>query len=136
MKSSSCATGSPACNPMPTRIEGGHEPVLGLRDVTGRIRLHLRPLRGGVVGSVGFFPGLRALVAKDPDELIGLRRPGAKDLESTPASERSDQAPPFLKPRRHLARLDRVHPQLIRHVQRGSEFRLWPKVASPACGGG
>lgn len=37
---------------------GGHQPVFGFRDVAGGIRLHGGPLRGGVIGRVGFFPRL------------------------------------------------------------------------------
>src|SRR6266566_3162262 len=116
---------------------GGNGPLPGKTSTISR-STSTSPLRGGVIRRIGFFPGLWAAVAKDPDELIGLPRPGAEDLESTPASKRGDQAPPFLKPFRHLAGLDRVRAQLIRHIQpfRGSEFRLWPKLPSPLAGEG
>src|SRR2546426_9839878 len=100
----------------PALSDRGHHPVLSLLNVPGGIRLHRDPIRGGVVGRVCLVPGLGTRIAQDPDELVfPIDRPGAHDLEAMAPPQRSDQPLPLVKPHSHLARLNRVDPELVLH---------------------
>src|SRR5439155_7472644 len=97
----------------------GHEPALGLFNQRCGIRFHRLSVRGVVVGRVPRLEPIGSIVREDPNEPIALRdNPSPVDSETEFPSERKDAAGPAVHPLRHLAFLDRVHPELRDRFQK------------------